>query len=172
MSDSHKHLTEAELSCLSDSERHANQGAHLGGCARCQNAAAEYRWLQDQVGSALRSAAETVPVARPRWGAVRRGMRAERRRRVVGWRASAVGTGVLALCLTLCLSPVLNAAVIQTAFPAKATLPDPSSPSASEPVTLSQATPTPSSSLESSSEAGTTTPILIPLPTPAVEPDT
>lgn len=164
------HLTEMELSSLSDAEEAVRLRAHVHRCSRCRNAAAEYRWLHDQIGGALKTAAEAVPLGRPRWRAVRRGIRAERRRRVAGWRASVAGSAILALFVMLSLSPVLGVAVAQTVFPIKATLPDPSSPAVPESVTSSPATPTPAFSLDIALEEGTATPVLIPLPTPAVEP--
>jgi hypothetical protein len=166
------HPTELELAALSDAEEGAVPRAHALRCSRCRNSVAEYRWLHDQIGSALKTAAVAVPLKRPRWRAVRRRVRAERFRRVVEWRASVAGSGVLALFLMLSLSPVLGVAVAQTVFPIRATLPEPSSPAAQESVTTSPATPTPASSLEIGSEEGAATPILIPLPTPAVEPGT
>ena len=171
MSELDEHLTDVELSYLADSEGGMRHGEHLGQCADCQNRAAEYRWLQEQVECALETAAEGVPLSRPRWRAVRRGVRAERRRRVTGWRASAVGSGVLAICVMLSLSSALGVAVAQTVYPSRATVPDPSLPAASESAAPSPATPTPLVLSEEESGAGSPTPVLLPLPTPAVEPE-
>jgi predicted anti-sigma-YlaC factor YlaD len=167
-----EHLTEMELSCLADWQGGAKRGEHLRRCSDCRNRAAEYRWLHRQTGSALKAAAETVVVPRPRWRAVRRGLRAKRQRCVAGWRASAVGSAVLAVCAMLYLSPVFGEAVAQTVFPARATLPEPPSPSAIESVVPSLATPTPAASVDGGVELEPSTPGLIPLPTPAVEPET
>ena len=172
MSRVEEHLAEMELSCMSDSGGIREGADHLRRCARCQNVAAEYRWLQEQVGMALATAAEAAPVSRPRWRAVRRRLRVERQRRIAGWRASVVGSAVLAVCVILSFSPVFGAAVAQTVYPAKATLPDPPSPAVIESVGPTLATPTPVTHPETTAVGASAPTLLIPLPTPLAEPET
>jgi hypothetical protein len=120
----------------------------------------------------LATAADAVAVPRPRWRAVRKTMRIERRRRIAGWRASAAMSGVLAICAMLSLSSIFGVAVAQTVYPATATLPDPASPAAVESAGPTLATPTPALHSETA-EAATATPAsLVPLPTPLAEPET
>jgi hypothetical protein len=135
-----------------------------------EHLAEERGWLESQMGAALVAAADAVPVPRPRWRAVRRQVRAARRRRIVGWRASAVGSGVLAICVMLSLSPVLGVAVAQTVYPSRPTLPRLPSPVVNESAVPAPATPTP---LVASGEIDVEllAPTLIPLPTPSAEPE-
>lgn len=135
-----------------------------------EHLAEEHGWLENQMGSALVAAAEAVPVPRPHWRAVRRQIRGARRRRIVGWRASAVGSGVLAICVMLSLSPALGVAVAQTVYPSRPTFPNLPSPFANESAIPAPATPTP---LAASGEmdAELLAPVLIPLPTPSAEPE-
>ena len=65
------HLGEMELAC-SKGEFEASFADHLRWCAQCRSLAAEYRWLGEQLTDALASVSEVVPVARPKWRAVKR----------------------------------------------------------------------------------------------------
>ena len=101
------HPEETQLARWSDGEARADVAAHVRWCARCRSGVADYRWLAGEVGAALTAAADAAGVPRPRWWALRGRLITEQRRRVAGWRASAVASVVLAVCLMLSLSPVL-----------------------------------------------------------------
>ena len=58
---SEMHLVETELACVSDGKHHESAAEHLRRCAQCRSAVAEYAWLQEQVVTALATAADTVP---------------------------------------------------------------------------------------------------------------
>ena len=101
------HPDETELARWGDGEARADVAAHVRWCARCRSGVADYRWLAGEIGATLRAAADAVDVPRPRWWALKGRLIADQRRRVAGWRASAVASVVLAVCLMLSLSPVL-----------------------------------------------------------------
>ncbi len=167
---SEMHLVETELARVSDGKRHADAAEHLRRCAQCRSAVAEYTWVQGQVATALAAAADTVTVPRSGWRAVRRRLAAERQRQIAGWRASAVTSAVLAVCLVLAASPVLGVAVAQASLPARATLPSPATDVVSGDRAVSTFTPTPAAS--DTGAATPSAPALMPLPTPFVEPGT
>lgn len=79
----------------------ARLAEHLRLCARCRNAAADYRWLERQIGAALAEAADAVPVPRPKWWDVRRRVFAGQPRPGLAWRASVVVGVVLIFCQML-----------------------------------------------------------------------
>jgi hypothetical protein len=164
------HLVETELACVGDGKHNADATEHLRWCAQCRSAVAEYAWLQGQVAAALATAADTVTVPRSRWRAVRRRLAAERQRQIAGWRASAVASAVLAVCLVLAASPVLGVAVAQASLPARATLPSPVTDVVSGDHAASTFTPTPAAF--GADTATPSAPPLVPLPTPFVEPGT
>jgi hypothetical protein len=101
------HPEEMKLVRWGDGEASADVAAHVRWCARCRSAVADYRWLAGEIGATLTAAADAVDVVRPRWWALQGRLITEQRRRVAGWRASAVASVVLAVCLMLSLSPVL-----------------------------------------------------------------
>lgn len=101
------HPGETQLARWGDGEASADVAAHVRWCARCRSGVADYRWLAGEIGATLTTAADAVDVPHPRWWALRGRLIAEQRRRVAGWRASAVASVVLAVCLMLSLSPVL-----------------------------------------------------------------
>jgi hypothetical protein len=101
------HPEETQLARWSDGEARADVAAHVRWCARCRSGVADYRWLAGEIGATLTGAADAVDVPRPRWWALQGRLIADQRRRVAGWRASAVASVVLAVCLMLSLSPVL-----------------------------------------------------------------
>lgn len=103
------HLREMELACSSTESNVRSE--HLRWCARCRNLAAEYHWLDGQLADALASASEAVPVAHPKWRAVKQRMIAGRQRRVAGWRVSAAASVALAVCMLLSISSVVGATV-------------------------------------------------------------
>ena len=116
------HPSEFELTWLSDSETDGDGevAEHLHWCTCCRSVVADYRWLQEEVTATLVAVADSVPVPGPEWWAVQERIFANQRRQVAGWRASAVASVVLAVCLMLSvsLSPVFGtAALAQTASP-------------------------------------------------------
>jgi hypothetical protein len=101
------HPNETELARWGDGGKSADVAAHVRWCARCRSGVADYRWLAGEIGATLTAAADAVDVPRPRWRALKGRLIVDQRRRVAGWRASAVASVVLAACLMLSLSPTL-----------------------------------------------------------------
>jgi hypothetical protein len=139
------HPEETELARWGDGEVSADVAAHVRWCARCRSAVADYRWLAGEIGATLTAAADAVDVPRPRWWALQGRLIADQRRRVAGWRASAVASVVLAVCLMLSLSPVLlSTAVAARMVPLEAmVVPAPITASVSGTHAAPGATPTP-----------------------------
>jgi hypothetical protein len=159
------HLQETKLACSDGGEADADAAEHLRWCARCRSVVAEYRWLGEQVVGALVAAAEAAPVPRPKWGSVKRRVIAGRRRRVAGWRASAIASVALAVCTVLLLSSILGATVAaQLASPEAVMTPLSATVVVAEGSVTLGATPTPMVSPESL--GAPSTPALGPIPTP------
>jgi len=160
------HLQETELACSDGGEANADTAEHLRWCARCRSVVAEYRWLGEQVVDALAAAAEAAPVPRPRWRALERRVIAGRRRRVAGWRASAIASVALAICTVLLLSSIVGATVAaQLASPEAVMTPLSATVVVAEGSVTPDATPTPIVSYGESVDAPST-PALGPIPTP------
>lgn len=159
------HLGEMELAC-SKGEFDASAADHLRWCARCRSLAAEYRWLDGQLVDALVSASEVVPVARPKWRAVKQRIAIGRQRRIAGWRASAIASVALAICMLLSISSVVGATVAaQLTSPEAVVTPAAAVTAvASEGPAASQATSTPIASHEGVEMPSG--PMLAPIPTP------
>jgi hypothetical protein len=120
------HLRETELARLSEESEEevgVSVAEHLRWCARCRSGVADYRWLQGEIVAALSAAADAVAVPRSRWWAVQEALSAGQRRQAAGWRASAVASVVLAVCLMLSLSPILGTAAM--AHAARTAVPEP-----------------------------------------------
>ncbi|MFL7794411.1 MAG: hypothetical protein AB8I69_19875 [Anaerolineae bacterium] len=158
------HLREMDLACSStESDARAD---HLHWCARCRNLAAEYHWLDGQLVDTLASASASVPVAHPKWRAVKRRIVAGQQRRAAGWRVSAVASAALAVFMLLSISSVVGATVAAQLSSPEAVMTPAAAVTvvASEDLVTSSATSTPVVSYE-----GTETPsapALAPVPTP------
>jgi hypothetical protein len=164
------HPGEMELAC-SKSEFEASTADHLRWCARCRSLAAEYRWLDEQLTDALASVSEVVPVARPKWRAVKRRIVAGRQRRIAGWRVSAIASLTLSICMLLSISSVVGATVAaQLTSPEAVVTPAAAVTAvASEGPATSQATSTPIVPREGVDTPSA--PLLVPIPTPSTPPD-
>ncbi len=177
MDEKELHPKEIDLAWLSELDGEADgaegdMAEHLRWCGHCRSAVAGHRWLQDEVTATLASAANAVPVPRPRWWDVQELVLANQRRQARGWWMSAIASVVSAVCLMLAVSPmfgpVFGTAVVasQTAPPVAsaiiATAPDVSLSTAS----FSLATPTPVVFHEAR-DASSPTPVLLLPPTPA-----
>ncbi len=161
------HLRETELACLSDEEVGEEVAAHLRWCAHCRSTVADYRWLQGEIAAALAVAADAVPVPRPKWCAVRERMFAGQRRQVVGWRASAFASVMLAVCLMLSTPNLLSLpAAALVPQPEVATVPTPVTAAVSGERMASMATPTPAIPCESEEPTPPPTPAVVLPPTP------
>jgi hypothetical protein len=151
------HPGEAELARFGEGDKSAELEDHLRWCARCRSVVADYRWLGEEVGASLRSAAGAVEVPRPRWWAVQERLSASERRQARRLRVPAVASVVLAFSLMLALSPVVGTAVAARTLPPEAMVaPVPFTTIVSDGSVTSAVTATPAVS----SEAAT------PLPTP------
>jgi hypothetical protein len=164
------HLGEMELAC-SKGEFEASFADHLRWCAQCRSLAAEYRWLGEQLTDALASVSEVVPVARPKWRAVKRRIVVGRQRRRAGWRVSAIASVALAICMLLSISSVVGATVAaQLTSPEAVVTPAAAVTAvASEDPATSQATSTPIVPREGVDTPSA--PLLVPIPTPSTPPD-
>jgi hypothetical protein len=112
------HPRETELACACDKEPSADLVEHLRWCARCRNAAADYRWLESNLGVTLATAACALPVPRPAWRAVRERLSTGQQRLAAGRRLSVVASVALVVCVMLVASPALGAALgAQTLLP-------------------------------------------------------
>ncbi len=162
------HPEEIELARFSDGEAGVGGAGHLRWCARCRSVVADYRWLQDEITATLATAADAVPVPRPKWWVVQERLFASRRRQVTGGRISAVASVVLTVCLMLSLSPVLaTAAIAQTARtlpPAAVVAPAPVTAVVSGGRMASVATPTPAISRDEVTSSPTPAFVLPPTP--------
>jgi hypothetical protein len=160
------HPEETQLARWGDGERRADIAAHVRWCARCRSGVADYRWLAGEIEATLTAAADAVDVPRPRWWALRERLIAGQRRRVAGWRASAVASVVLAVCLMLSLSPVpLGTAVAARMVPLEAmVVPAPVTASASGTHAAPGVTPTPIVSRAEATPAPTPDFVLPPTP--------
>jgi hypothetical protein len=138
------HPGEAELARFGEGDKSAELEDHLRWCARCRSVVADYRWLGEEVGASLRSAAGAVEVPRPRWWAVQERLSASERRQARRLRVPAVASVVLAFSLMLALSPVVGTAVAARTLPPEAMVaPVPFTTSISRGDGISLATPTP-----------------------------
>jgi len=161
------HLSETDLASLSDDGPDEGVAEHLRWCARCRSAAAGYRWLQGEIKGALADAADAAPVPRSKWWAVQAGVRAGRRRQVVGGRISVFASALAAVCLMLFVPGFSDSAVTaQTnqlelaAVPAPITVPVEHA--------LSVTTPTPALSCEEATPSPTPA-FVLPPTAPKVE---
>jgi hypothetical protein len=96
------HPSEIELARLAERDDLAADAEtldHLRWCARCRTLVADYRWLQDEMVSALGSTAGAARIPRPRWWAVHQTLIAGQRRQNAAGRISAIASAVLAVCL-------------------------------------------------------------------------
>jgi len=111
------HPGEAELARFSEGEGGADVAEHLRWCARCRGVIADYRWLQEEIGGTLAAAVDAMALPRSKWWIVQERISATRRRRVAGWRASAIASVVSAVCLMLLVSPVPGTTVVARTLP-------------------------------------------------------
>jgi len=95
------HPREIELARFGDGEASTGIAEHLHWCAHCRSVVADYRWLQGEIAATLALAADAVPVPRPKWLAVQGHLFARQRRQIAGWRASALVSVMLVVCLML-----------------------------------------------------------------------
>lgn len=155
------HPLEIDLAFLSDGEMDGNVAAHLRWCARCRSVAADYGWLQGEIESALAAAADAADAPRPRWWAVQAGVRAGRRRQIVGGRLSSFASVVMAACLMLFAPGFLSpAGATWMNQPGLTALPRPITVTISDERVLPAATSTPAVFCKEAT----------PLPTPAFVP--
>jgi hypothetical protein len=96
------HPDEIELARLAETDTgtlDAEMLEHLRWCAGCRSLVADYRWLQDEMVSALATTADAVRVPRSRWWEVHQGLIIGQRRQNAVGRISAIASAVLAVCL-------------------------------------------------------------------------
>ncbi|HEY72303.1 MAG: hypothetical protein DRJ03_20210 [Chloroflexi bacterium] len=161
------HLSETDLASLSDGGPDEGAAEHLRWCTRCRSAAADYRWLQGEIEGALAGAADALPVPRSKWRAVQAGVRAGRRRQVVGGRISVFASACAAVCLVLFVPGFSGLAVaVQANQPELAAVPAPITVPVEH--ALPVTTPTPAMSCEEAT-ASPTPAFVLPPTAPKVE---
>ncbi len=100
-----EHPQEIELSRVGADDNEDEQiDEHLRWCARCRSVVIDYRWLQGEVTSALRTEAEAVVVPGPKWWEVQRRLLADQRRRAVSRLVSASAGAALTVASMLAFS--------------------------------------------------------------------
>jgi anti-sigma factor RsiW len=160
---SEDHLRENELAHLGGGEAEADAAEHLRWCTRCRSTVADYRWLQQQLASAL-AAVDALPVPRPQWWAIQERLSAIRRQQVAGRRISTAGVAAT-VCLMLLFSSLLGTTVVaQAVFPEAVVTPAPVTAIVSGEPSAPAATPAPAILDEGSGLS--LTPAFVPLPTP------
>jgi len=121
------HLTELDLAGHTDGASESVE-EHLRWCSRCQGAAAEYRWLEDELTKVLAAAGDAGMVPRPKWWTVSGRLALDRRRLATARRASVLASVVLSASLLISCSglfgPALAAGSEPVVAPAKATVPE------------------------------------------------
>jgi len=151
--ESSEHPEERALARWAESGADPSVEEHLRWCARCRSAAADYRWLEQEVGAALAEAADAAPVPRPKWWEVRGRLFAGQPHPGSVWRASVVVGAVLIFCQAIALPPAASPALAvdpATAPPPVVALVSraPGSASLSTDAVEPMATPTPNASLD------------------------
>lgn len=163
------HPDEIELARSSDGQVDESCAAHLRWCARCRTVAADHRWMQKEVQGVMAVAAESAPLPRPRWRAVRDGMRAARRRQVVREYAFSFAGVVLAACLLLLAPGFLDrSAALGVDRPGTPALSIPAAPPSPDNYVLPVVTPTPLAFVRDAVPAPTP-PVVLPPTPPQVE---
>ncbi len=166
-----RHLSERELILAGSGEIDDRVEAHLQWCAQCQSAVAEYQWLQSALETTLSTAAEAVPVPRPRWWNVQASLQAGRRRRGFAQHISAIAAVLLAFGIQLSLIPNWGASVAAqhaSQQPQLVIVPSPAPPTAlvakGTGSTAALSTSLPSAEAMTGTPAPTLAPVLPPTP--------
>jgi hypothetical protein len=164
------HVGEYELAEYTEDADEREGIGHLSWCRECQNVAAEYRWLQRELGAGLHEEADQLEVPRANWRAVARRLVTVRRR------------AILARCGSLAASVLIMSGVIAVtgslpgAAPGEVTLighPPAPRPIVDETRSLApEAFSTPGLQRLVEDETGSLTPAVVPLPTPPVDMET
>ena len=95
------HLTDLELAQEAEERTSDYVREHLRWCSACRRAAAEYGWLEDELGRALKAEAGRARLPGPAWEAVHRRIRTPRHHVPPGRRAAALSLALMVSVMVL-----------------------------------------------------------------------